>query len=206
MSIRNPWAASAAAAIAVLVAACGAGQPAPAAPAAPAQAAAQGAPNATAPATAAPAVVGGPSAPTPAAGTIRIEAEGQTVSRATAAPQINCCGAHWSGGTQLWFQPSAPGESVDVAFPVAQAGTYRVDVAVTGAPDYGIVTLSLDGHAMLTDFDAYAPASVVVSRQTLGTAIPLTAGTHKLTIAVTGRNPASGGRFAGIDYLDLTPA
>ena len=203
MSIRNPWAASAAAAIAVLVTACGAGQPASAPPA---QAAAQGAPTAVPPATAPPAAVGDPLAPTPAAGTTRIEAEGQTVSRATAAPQTNCCGAHWSGGTQLWFQPSAPGESVDVAFPVARAGTYRVDVAVTGAPDYGIVTLSLDGHAMLTDFDAYAPGSVVVSRQTLGTAISLTAGTHTLTIAVTGRNPASGGRYAGIDYLDLTPA
>jgi len=203
MSIRNPWAASAAVAIAVLVAACGAGQPAPAPPA---QAATQGAPNAVPPATAAPAVTGAPSSPSPAAGTIRIEAEGQTVSRATAAPQTNCCGARWSGGTQLWFQPRAPGESVDVAFPVARAGTYRVDVAVTGAPDYGIVTLSLDGHAMLTAFDAYAPASVVVSRQTLGTAIPLTAGTHTLTITVTGRNPASGGVFAGVDYLDLTPA
>jgi hypothetical protein len=204
MSIRNPWAASAAAAIVLLVAACGAGQPAPAASA---QAAAQGAPNATSPATAAPAVVAGvPFAPSPAAGTTRIEAEGQTASRATAGPQTNCCGARWSGGTQLWFQANAPGESVDVAFPVARAGTYRVDVAVTGAPDYGIVTLSLDGRAMLTDFDAYAPSSVVVSRQNLGTAIPLTAGTHTLTIAVTGRNPASGGVYAGVDYLDLTPA
>ena len=59
---------------------------------------------------------------------------------------------------------------------------------------------------MLTNFDAYAPESVVVSPQNLGMAIPLTAGTHTLTIAVTGRNPASGGVFAGVDYLDLTPA
>jgi hypothetical protein len=146
MWIRNPWAASAAAAIVVLVAACGSGQPAPAAPA---RAAAQGTPNAIPPATAASAGVAGvagvPFAPGPAAGTTRIEAETQTVhsaSRATAGPQANCCGARWSGGTQLWFQANAAGESVDVTIPVTRAGTYRVDVAVTGAPDYGIVTLS----------------------------------------------------------------
>ena len=203
MSIRNQWAAPAAAAVAVLVAACGGGPAAvPAAPAA----------VQSAPPTAAAQAAGVAVAPSPPPGTTRIEAEGLATRSTThdpVGPQPDCCGVRWSAGRQLWFRAQGAGRAVDLAFDVARDGTYRVDVVVTLAPDYGIISLGLDGQTRVSGFDAYVPGSVgrsvEIAPVTLGTAIPLRAGAHTLTVTVTGRNPASASTFAGVDYLDLTP-
>jgi len=209
MSSKQPWAAPAIAATALLVAACGGG-----AGAGPVTAPGTPAAVQTAPPTPTPdaRVAGVPVAPSPAPGAIRIEAEGLTTRSATptlVGPQTNCCGVRWSAGSQLWFRARTAGQTVDLAFGVARAGTYRVDAGVTMAPDYGIVTLSLDGQPLVSGFDGYqhgtASGTVDVAPVVLTGGMPLTAGTHTLTIAVTGRNPASSGAFAGVDYLDLTP-
>ena len=198
------------AALALLVTACGGGQAAT--QSAPPTAAAPAVATAVPAVAMAPAVAGASVAPSPAAGTTRIEAEGLAVRTATpnlVGPQPDCCGVHWSSGSELWFRANTPGQSVDLVFTVPRAGTYRLDAGVTQAPDYGIVTMALGGQPQATGFDAYVPgvvgATVRIAPVTVVSSASLTAGAHTLTVAVTGRNPASTGFFAGIDYLDLVP-
>ena len=198
------------AALALLVTACGGGQAAT--QSAPPTAAAPAVATALPAVAMAPPVAGASVAPSPAAGTTRIEAEGlagRTTTPNLVGPAPDCCGVHWSSGSELWFRANTPGQSVDLLFTVPRAGTYRLDAGVTQAPDYGIVTLALGGQPQATGFDAYVPgvvgATVRIAPVTVVSSASLTAGAHTLTVAVTGRNPASTGFFAGIDYLDLVP-
>ena len=41
-----------------------------------------------------------------------------------------------------------PGDKLDLALPVKQAGKYRLGMQLTKAPDYGIVQLYLDGQKL----------------------------------------------------------
>jgi hypothetical protein len=118
--------------------------------------------------------------------------------------QSDCCGVHWSGSAQLWFTPTAAGNAVTVSFTVPTAGSYALQAVQTEAPDYGTTTLAVDGEPAGETFDGYHAGSVAVSDPLpLGTKT-LTAGTHTLTLTVTGKNDAATNYYAGLDYLSLT--
>jgi hypothetical protein len=141
----------------------------------------------------------------------RLEAEEQTVTSNVppnlVAPQPDCCGTRWSGGKQLFFRATSVGQYVTLSFPVDVTGTYRVDVRMTKAPDYGIYSLELDGQTLVARYDGFFPGTVGVTVSTeivpLSSRTHLTAGTHNFTVRITGRSGS--GYFAGIDYIDLTP-
>jgi hypothetical protein len=138
--------------------------------------------------------------------TLRVEAESLLPAVEAAAPasrQGNCCGADWSGGAQLWFQADGAGDAFTVEVDVPQAGTYDLTAVYTQAVDYGFHTLAVDGEPLGEQFDAYSATLVDGAAHDHG-AVELSAGTHRLTWTVTGRNPASRGFFAGVDAVALT--
>ncbi|MCX5676961.1 MAG: DUF2961 domain-containing protein, partial [Planctomycetota bacterium] len=53
-------------------------------------------------------------------------------------------GGTWSGASQLWWTQGKPGDRLDLALPVKDAGKYRLTVQLTKARDYGVVQLYLD--------------------------------------------------------------
>jgi len=137
--------------------------------------------------------------------TLHIEAESllpPITSTAPAVAQGNCCGVTWSNNQQLWFQSHAVGDDVTLAFTVPTSGAYDLSAVLTKAPDYGINTLSIDGHAVGQPFDGYNGNGVTTALVDDGQ-VALAAGQHTLTLTITGKNPSAAGYFAGIDYLEL---
>lgn len=114
-------------------------------------------------------------------------------------------GESWSNDAHLWWINAKPGDKLDLALPVAQAGKYRVSLQLTKAPDYGIVQLYLDGQKLGEPIDLYHPSVVASGPLTLGQR-EFTAGEHKLTIEIVGANERAVKNYmAGLDYVKLEP-
>jgi hypothetical protein len=112
----------------------------------------------------------------------------------------------WSNNQQLFWQPTAQGETIDFGFNVEKAGKYNVMVRLTKAPDYGIVQFSVNGQKSGDPIDLFNPGGVTIGDPTsLGT-FDLTAGQNKLGVQVAGKNPSSPRYLVGLDYIKLVPA
>jgi len=126
---------------------------------------------------------------------------GQTQVQAT-----DSYGGNWSGQAHLWWTKGKPGDKLDLAVPVKDAGKYKVTVQLTKARDYGIVQLYLDDKKVGSPIDLYNPAVVPTGVVDLGVH-ELAAGKHKLTLEITGANEkALKAYMAGVDYVRLEPA
>lgn len=136
---------------------------------------------------------------------LRAEAENMPVVSSTApvGPQGDCCNVHWSNGNQLWFTPTSAPNNAVLEFNVSTTGAYDMSMVLTKAVDYGIVAFALDGQSIGEPYDAFNAGAVVVTPPISYGQRQLTAGTHRLTMTVTGKNASSTGYFAGLDYLDL---
>ena len=111
----------------------------------------------------------------------------------------------WSNDAHLWWTGAKPGDQLDLALPVAQAGTYHLSLQLTKARDYGIVQLTLDGEKLGDPIDLYHPQVVPTGAIELGTH-QLTAGEHRLGFQITGANPkADKSYMVGLDYVKLAP-
>jgi hypothetical protein len=135
---------------------------------------------------------------------IAIDGSTMTVVRSDVTPTIqkNCCGVTFSGGAQLLIGDSAAGQATTLSFSVPTAGTYDLGLTLTEAPDYGILTASVDGTQIGQPFDAYKPTVAVSGPVDFGD-LSLTAGTHDLTLTATGADPAASGFKIGLDLLQL---
>jgi hypothetical protein len=137
--------------------------------------------------------------------TLRYEAEALLPAISATAPvqvQGNCCGITWSNNRQLWLRATRAGDTVTVAFGVPTAGRYDLSAMLTQARDYGIVRLAVDGTDVGDPFDGYHSAVRVAGPVSFGQ-VDLSAGEHRLTLTMTGRNPAAVGFLAGLDVLSL---
>jgi hypothetical protein len=67
----------------------------------------------------------------------------------------------------------------------------------------GIVSLMVDGSQLGPPFDGYNYPNVTVATVDYGS-VPWSAGAHKLTFTLVGKNPNSINYLVGIDYLLLT--
>jgi len=115
-------------------------------------------------------------------------------------------GGNWSGQEHLWWTKGKPGDKLDLAVPVKDAGKYKVTLQLTKAKDYGIVQLYLDDKRVGSPIDLYNPDVVPTGVIDLGVH-DLAAGKHKLTVEITGANEkAIKSYMAGIDYVRLEPA
>ena len=109
----------------------------------------------------------------------------------------------WSQNCHLISRLQKPADQIELRFTVPEDGRYALAAALTMANDFGIFQLSLDGQPIGEPVDTYHADGTRHLEQSLG-AHDLTAGTHTLTIACTGKNEASRGYLFGIDWLELT--
>jgi hypothetical protein len=115
-------------------------------------------------------------------------------------------GDQWSNDAQLWWTDAKPGDRLDLALPVAKAGSYKVLAQFTKAVDYGIVQLSLDGQKLGPPIDLYHDGVIASGEMELGT-LTLGASDHKLTVEIVGANPKADKKYMfGLDYLKLVEA
>src|SRR5205807_6338306 len=91
-----------------------------------------------------------------------------------------------------------------IEVPIQIELTYHLTLYLTRAPDYGTISISLDGKPFETFFDGYA-RSVMPSGPILLGRRALTVGMHRMEFEVRGKNPDSSNYFFGLDVLD-TPA
>ncbi|MBM4039225.1 MAG: DUF2961 domain-containing protein [Planctomycetes bacterium] len=112
---------------------------------------------------------------------------------------------NWSNDRQLWWRDGKPGDKLAFALPVPKAGKYAVVANLTKAVDYAIVQFHLDGEKLGEAMDLYNNGVVTTGPKVVGTA-KLDAGEHKLTVEITGANPAAVKRHMfGLDYVKLDP-
>ena len=148
----------------------------------------------------------------PAGDTTRIEGEDlRVVSKTGGSPvpqHMEWAGAgKWSNGQHLfWFKNNldnveANGKAV-LELPIARTADYRVRAVFTQAFDYGTVRLGIDGVACGEAVDLYhdGPTTTVEKEFCART---LSAGTHALSLTITGKNAAAQAYYVGLDYLKL---
>jgi hypothetical protein len=137
---------------------------------------------------------------------LKIEGESLVPPVSSTAPVVvqgNCCGVIWSGNAQLWFQAGKAGDTMTLAMNIPTSGTYDLSAVMTKAPDYGIVTLAVDGTPLGSPFDGYNASGVTVQSFDYGT-VQLSQGVHQLQFNMTAKNTASRNYLIGIDYFLLT--
>jgi len=108
----------------------------------------------------------------------------------------------WSGYAQLFFKASKVGDYMVLRINVPTAGTYDLSAAMTEAPDYGIVSLAVNGAQLGQPFDGYH-SPVTINHDVEFGSVQLSAGANRLTFTLVGKNPSSINYFVGIDYLLL---
>jgi hypothetical protein len=112
-------------------------------------------------------------------------------------------GEQWSNGAHLWWIGTKPGDKLDLALPVKQAGKYRLGMQLTKAPDYGIVQLYLDDQKLGEPIDLYHESVVATGLLAMGEH-DLTTGDHKLTVEIVGANDKAIKNYMfGLDYVKL---
>ena len=112
----------------------------------------------------------------------------------------------WSNDAHLWWIEAKPGDKLELALPVKQAGKYKLSAQLTKAPDYAIVQLYLDGQKLGDAVDLYHESVVPTGPLALGT-LDLAAGDHKLAVEIIGANEkAIKAYMFGLDYVKLEAA
>lgn len=131
-------------------------------------------------------------------GATRWELESLRVVEGSAAPQdMTGFGAGlWSRDRHLFVD----GETVVLEWTLDRPLKGPLELHATRAPDFGIVTLELDGWPVAERVDLYAPRVIPSGPIPLGRH-DLRAGRHRLTLRVVGKNRASTGTRAGLDAL-----
>jgi hypothetical protein len=110
----------------------------------------------------------------------------------------------WSNDRGLWWKPESIGEHLDLQFPVRAAGTYRILIRPTLAPNYGSSWLSVDGRHVGLPLNLYYREVTAADAVVLDT-MKLKAGAHTLGVTVVGKSAASQGYYFGFDWLRLEP-
>ena len=111
----------------------------------------------------------------------------------------------WSGSDHLWWTGQPKGARLDLEFSVPENDTYRMEMSLTRARDYGTVQLAIDGQSIGAPIDAFHPNSVLTTGRISFDKIELSAGRHKLSATIVGKHPKSVGYMFGLDYVRFVP-
>jgi hypothetical protein len=109
-------------------------------------------------------------------------------------------GANYSGGHQLWIQPSSLNAWVDIALEIPKSGKYEISTRYTEAIDYAIVQAFLDGQPLGPKFDCFHEGVILADPLTLGM-VDLTEGRHVLRFQAVGKNVKATDYLMGIDHV-----
>ena len=131
---------------------------------------------------------------------------GKTGGTARSQPMGNFKADKWSGTDHLWWTGAKPGQALDLEFEIPQAGLFDVEIVLTKARDYGVVSIKLDGQSLEPAVDLYDTEVITTGVLTYGPH-ELAKGAHKLSFEIVGANPkAAKSYMVGLDYLRLVPA
>jgi hypothetical protein len=121
-----------------------------------------------------------------------------------AAPQdMSGFGSDWSNESHLWWTDAKPGDTLELAVPVEKAGSYRLEMQLTKAIDYGIVQLSLDGKKLGGPIDLFNNGVVATGVLDMGTH-ELSRGQHVLKVEIVSANEKAVKSYMfGLDYVKL---
>jgi putative heme-binding domain-containing protein len=149
-----------------------------------------------------------------AAGRVPGAVEGETlrvaaITAGTVKPQAmgGFRSSRWSNAAQAWWTGGRPGARLVLDVPVTVQGRHEVIAVCTKAHDYGTVTLSWNGGPPTSPLNLFDKDTVRTTREFSLGAYELEPGTAKLTVEITGADPAATPRWmVGIDYLRFAPA
>ena len=116
-------------------------------------------------------------------------------------------GKGWSEDAHLLWKSGQKGSSLALEFDVDESGSYRIELRLTKAPDYGVFRFHIDGKQVLDSVDLYGPKVLLAPPIDAGT-MELDKGPHRLRIEIIGANgsavPGRFGRYLfGLDYMKL---
>jgi len=112
-------------------------------------------------------------------------------------------GNNWSDEAHLWWTGAKPGDTLQLAIPVDEPGTYKLNTQLTKAVDYGIVQLWLDDKKLGAPIDLYNNGVIATGPIDLGVH-NLIKGQHVLKVQITGANEkAQKAYMFGLDYIKL---
>ena len=112
-------------------------------------------------------------------------------------------GSDWSDEAHLWWIEGKPGDTLELAVPVENGGTYRIKTQLTKAVDYGIHQLYLDGKKLGEPIDLFNNGVIPTGQIDLGIH-KLDKGQHVLKVEIIGANDKAVKAYMfGIDYLLL---
>lgn len=114
-----------------------------------------------------------------------------------------------SNGNQIfgvyWQQsPAFNGDAFSSAIFLG-AGSYKITLMGSKQSNCGLLTISLDGVAMLTNVDFYSATSVFNVDLSGATITVGTSGMHLLSGVVTGKNASSTGYGIFLTYIEFLP-
>ena len=143
-----------------------------------------------------------PSAPPPPPG--RHEAEHQE-SSTNARPQITFADPTLTNSKGRRLLAAAIGDHVEYALELPAAGAFRLALGVRRGPGAGRFRLDVDGVPLDGEHDLHADLAAPDVLD-LGLVSVPTAGTRRLRLTVSGKNPLSTGHALEVDYFHFTPA
>jgi eukaryotic-like serine/threonine-protein kinase len=113
-------------------------------------------------------------------------------------------GPHWSRAQQLLWANADPGGVLTLILPVEAAGVFELAAAFTEAPEFAVVSLSVEGQALGGPLDFYSPKVFHSGEVPLGR-VNLKSGDNHLKVSAIDKRPKSKGYCFGLDWIKLLP-
>ncbi len=113
-------------------------------------------------------------------------------------------GEKWSGNCHLWWHGAKKGDVLVLAFDSNADGEKTLSLALTKAPDYGTVRISVNGKILKEEIDLYS-ANVVPTGELKFQNTAIKKGTNELKVEIVGTNPKANPKsyMFGFDYLRI---
>ena len=111
------------------------------------------------------------------------------------------------GGNHVAFTPEAVGETGYLTVPIEapHRDVYEIRAVLTRGQAYAQVQLSVNGTAVGTPYDCYAPEPIAGTLVSFGTA-PLNVGENQIMLSIVGKAPEAIGSKIGIDSYQVLHA
>ena len=111
-------------------------------------------------------------------------------------------GRGWSGNKQLFMVPHSSGGMLEINLQVPQYGQYELVLFLTKAPDYGMLTFSVNGKQCDKQFEGYAKRVIPSGPISLGKQT-FHLGKNRITIKIHSKATMPTATRAGLDAIEL---